>query len=76
MSLVIYVFRLTFLKHLFSHPASSSKCVTLKKTTNLINLHIFHCPVAFRKGCLPDGNIFLTQLTDFDYLTTLFSRLE
>ena len=68
MSLVMCVFRLIFLKHLFSHPASSLKCVPIKdkKITDLINLHIFHCPVAFREGCLPDGSIFLTQPVEFD----------
>lgn len=59
MFLVIYVFRLIFLKYLFSYFVFSLKCVTLKKIINFINLYIFYCFVVFRKGCLFDGNIFL-----------------
>lgn len=65
LSLVTCVFMQTFLYHLFSHTASSLKCVPIEDITGLIDLNIFHCPVAFRKGHLPDGSIFLTQPMEF-----------
>lgn len=65
LSLVTCVFRQTFLYHLFSHTASSLKCVPMEEITGLIDLNIFHCPIAFREGHVRDGSICLTQLMEF-----------
>lgn len=65
LSLVTCVFRQTFLYHLFSHTASSLKCVLMEEITGFIDLNIFHCPVAFREGHLPDGSVCLTQPMEF-----------
>lgn len=63
MSLVIRVFRQTFLKQPFSYSATGLRHVSLEDKRlqiSFIYLHVFQCPVAFREESLLDGSVSLT----------------